>query len=81
MQMLPECYLKDISFPFKLNDRFFKSFSELSLVSFPLGLGLRARPLQPLSPDQTGRKKLVRTAVRNNENYLREYQRKPTDAR
>ena len=40
MQMLRECYLKDINFPFKLNDRFVKSFSELSRVSFVLGLGL-----------------------------------------
>ena len=79
MQMLRECYLKDINFPFKLNDRFVKSFSELSRVSFVLGLGLRPRLLQPLSSDQTGRENLVRTAVRNNENYLREYQ--PTDAR
>ena len=55
MESVKHLAKKDISFPFKLNDRFFKSFSELSRVSFVLGLGLRPRLLQPLSPDQTGR--------------------------
>ena len=55
------------SSPFRIR----KSFSEL------LRLGSRYAVI--VRPN--GAAKLVRTAVRNNENYLREYPRKPTDVR